>query len=112
VFDTARQLQFTHSLERFSQQFDELLTSARQFQSQLPAELADEIALITGELMLVLTNHPAHLEEESVREALSHAQNLRAHLRIDRRERSQLTQECDSFNQEIARLVRDSKKAA
>jgi mevalonate kinase len=111
VYDTARQLHFTRSLERFSSKLDELLNNARR-QSPLTPELIDEIAFTTGELMLVLTNYPSHQDEVSVREALAHAKSLRERLRIEQPESDQVAKECDSFNQEIAQLVLSSKKAA
>ena len=112
MFGTARQLHFTRALEHFSKRLDELLTNARLHHPPLPPELIDEIAFTTGELMLVLTNHPSPEKESSVQEALAHARNLRTHLRIEQRESNQVTEECDSFSQEIARLVIDSKQAA
>jgi hypothetical protein len=112
VFDAARQLHFTRSLEHFSARLDELLNSARFHQSQLPPELIDEIAFTTGELMLVLTNHSSHQEEAAIQEALSHARSLRARLRANQPQGDQLTKDCDSFSQEIAQLLVDSKKAA
>lgn len=112
MFETARQLHFTHSLERFSERLDDLLCRAQQSQPHLTPELIDEIAVTTGELMLVLMNHPSDLEEESVGEALAHAKRLREHLRIDQRERDHLTLECQEFSREIALLVSESKKAA
>jgi hypothetical protein len=112
VFDTARQLHFTRSLEHFSKRLDELLDSARFHQSQLPPELIDEIALTTGELMLVMTNHPGHHEDELISEVLAHARSLRERLRIGESQSNQMAKDCDSFRQEIAQLLRDSKKAA
>jgi hypothetical protein len=113
VFDhTARQLHFTRSLEHFSQRLDELLTSARLHHPPLPPELIDEIAFTTGELMLVLTNHPSHEKESSVQEALAHARSLRERLRAEHRASDQVAKDCESFSQEIARLLSNSKKAA
>ena len=112
MFDTARQLHFTRSLEHFSKRLDELLESARLHQSQLPPELIDEIAFTTGELMLVMTNYPGHHEDELVHEVLSHARSLRERLRVGQPQGDQVRKDCDSFRQEIAQLVRDSKKAA
>jgi hypothetical protein len=112
VFDIARQLHFTHSLEHFSKRLDELLDSARFHQSQLPPELIDEIALTTGELMLVMTNHPGHHEDELISEVLAHAGSLRERLRIGGSQSNQMAKDCDSFRQAIAQLLRDSKKAA
>jgi hypothetical protein len=112
VFDTARQLHFTRSLEHFSRRLDELLESASFHTSGLPPELIDEIALTTGELMLVMTNYPGSHEDELIREVLSHARSLRERLRVGESQGNQVTKECDSFRQEIAQLLRDSKKAA
>jgi hypothetical protein len=112
VFDIARQLHFTRSLEHFSKRLDELLESARLDQSQLTPELVDEIALTTGELMLVLTNHPGHHEDELISEVLAHAKSIREQLRVGESQGNQVAKDCDSFRQEIAQLVRESKKAA
>jgi hypothetical protein len=110
VFDTARQLHFTRSLEHFSARLEELLERVRSHQAPLPPELLDEIAFTTGELMLVLTNHSS--EDASIQEALSHAKNLREHLRVDQPQGEQVAKDCDSFSQEIAQLLINSKKAA
>lgn len=112
MFDTARQLHFTRSLEHFSSRLDELLESARLHQSQLPPELIDEIAFTTGELMLVMTNYPGRHEDGLVREVLSHARSLRERLRVGESQDNQVTKDYDNFRQEIAQLVIDSKKAA
>ena len=112
MFDVARQLHFTRSLEHFSKRLDELLDNARIHQSPLPLELIDEIAFTTGELMLVLTNYPGHHEDESIQEALSHAKSLRERLRVGLSQDDQVPKDCDSFMQEIAQLLRDNKKAA
>ena len=112
MFDVARQLHFTRSLEHFSQKLDELLDNARLHQSQLPLELIDEIAFTTGELMLVMTNHPGYHEDELIHEVLSHAKSLRERLRVGLSQGDQVTKDCDSFKREIVQLVRDSKKAA
>jgi hypothetical protein len=112
VFGTARQLHFTRSLEHFSKKLDELLESARFHQAPLPPELVDEIAFTTGELMLVMTNYPSHQEDELIREVLSHAKSLRECLRVGESQCDEVAKDCDSFRQEIAQLLRDSKKAA
>ncbi len=111
VYDTARQLHFTRSLERFSAKLDELIESARH-QSPLSPELIDEIAFTTGELMLVLTNYPSQQDEVSVQEAIAHARSLRERLRIEQPQGDHVIRDCDSFSQEIAQLVLSSKKAA
>jgi hypothetical protein len=112
VFDIARQLHFTRSLEHFSKRLDELLESACLDPLYMPPELIDEIAFITGELMLVMTNHPGHHEDESIRSVLSQAKSLRDRLRVGESQGDQVAKDCDSFRQEIAQLLIDSKKAA
>ena len=112
MFDTSRHLHFTRSLERFSIRLDELLERARLHSSQLPPELIDELAYTTGELMLVLTNHAGQHEEKLLQEVLSHARDLREHLRDHQFQSEQITDVCQNFSQEIARLLVDSKKAA
>ena len=112
MFDVARQLHFTRSLEHFSKKLDELLESACLYQSALSPELIDEIALTTGELMLVMTNHPGHHEDALISEVLAHARSLRERLRIGESQSNQMAKDCDSFRREIAQLVIDSKKAA
>jgi hypothetical protein len=110
VFDTARQLHFTRSLEQFSAKLGELLERARLHQPQMSPGLLDEIALTTGELMIVLTNHSS--EDSSLKEVLTHAKSLRERLRTGWPQSNQVTNDCDRFNQEIAQLLIDSKKAA
>jgi hypothetical protein len=112
VFDIARQLHFIRSLEHFSKRLDELLDSAHLHQSQLPPELIDEIAFTTGELMLVMTNHPGHHEDELINEVLTHARSLRDRLRVSESQSYEVAKDCDSFRREIAQLLIDSKKAA
>jgi hypothetical protein len=112
VFDTARQLHFTRSLEFFSQRLDELLERARSHHSPLPPELIDEIAFTTGELMLVMTNYPGHQEDALIREVLSHARSLRERLRIGQSQDNEVTKDCDNFRAEIAQLLKDTKMAA
>lgn len=112
MFEVARQLHFTRSLEHLSARLDELINSVRLHQMPLPPELIDEIALIADELMLVLTNHQSSEEETALREVLSHAKSLRQRLRADQPHCAQLAEECDSFSREVARLVSDTKKAA
>jgi transposase len=75
-------------------------------------ELIDEIALTTGELMLVMTNHLSHHKDKLISEVLAHAKSLRDRLRISKSQSNKVMKDCDSFRQEIAQLVIDSKKAA
>ena len=117
MFEAARQLHFTRSLERLSARFDELLMSAYSHHQHVPAELIDEIAFTAGELMLVLTNHHSNQEETSdgdiaVKEVLSHAGSLRQRLRADLIKADQMAADCASFGREVARLVAHRKQAA
>lgn len=89
-----------------------MLDIAYFHQSTLPPELIDEIAITTGELMLVMTNYPGSQEDELIREVLSHAKSLRERLRVGESQSNEVMKNCASFRQEIAQLVRDSKKAA
>jgi hypothetical protein len=110
VFDTARQLYFTRSLEHFSAKLGELLERACLHHSPLPPELLDEIAFMTGELMIMLTNHSS--EDASIQEVLSYARSLREYLRVNKSQDHQITEECDSFSREVTQLLINSKKAA
>jgi hypothetical protein len=111
--DNLSHLYFSRSLERFSTRLDELLTSIRRHHSQLTPESIDEIAYVTGELMVVLMDyHAAHQEDRFLKEALAHAQLLHRHLRARPIEEGQIAQTCDTFRHEIDLLIRQSKRAA
>lgn len=106
-------LYFSRSLEHFSNRLDELLTSVRLHHSQLTPELVDQIAYITGELMVVLMDyHAAHQEDGFLIEALAHAQLLHRHLRAQQLQEDQIAQTCDTFRREIDLIIRQSKQAA
>lgn len=89
-----------------------MLENVRLDQPHLSPELIDEIALTAGELMLVMTNHPGHQEDELISEALAHARSLRDRLRVGETQSNEVAKDCARFRQEIAQLVIDSKKAA
>ncbi len=111
--DNLYHLYFSRSLERFSARLDELLSGVRGRRAHLTPEMTDEIAYITGELMVVLMDYrAAHQEDESLQEALAHAQLLRAHLRTQRLRDDQITHTCETFRHEIELLIRQSKRAA
>lgn len=110
--DATRQLHFTHALERFSARLDELLLSARHQQSNLSPELLDEIAYVTGELTIVLTNHDGFRSEEPIKEVLALAQNLRQHVRTNQLRGDQLIKAFGPFREMIERLLSGHKKAA
>lgn len=108
----ARQLHFTQALELFSSRLNELLLSARSFKSNLPAELLDEIAYVTGELTIVLTNHDGHQDEGPIKEVLNLAQSLRQHLRSNQLRGEQIIQAFDPFRNKIEQLLGRGKMAA
>ena len=112
MLDTARQLHFTHALEHFSAKLNELLSSIRQHPPNLTPELLDEIAYVTGELTIVLTNHDGHQEEESIKEVLSLAKTLRLHLRSNQLKIEQIVQAFDPLREKIDKLLVGHKKAA
>lgn len=110
--NATRQLHFTHALESFSARLNELLLNARPDQSNLPPELLDEIAYITGELTIVLTNHDSLHDEGAIKEVLTLAQTLRQHLRSNQLKGEQIIQAFDPFRDKIQRLLGRDKMAA
>lgn len=111
--DNIYHLYFSRSLERFSARLDDLLSSIRGRPSQLTPEMTDELAYITGELMVVLMDYrAAHQEDESLKEALAHAQLLRRHLRTQQLQDDQIARTCATFRHQIDLLIRQSKRAA
>jgi hypothetical protein len=111
--DSPHHLYFSRSLARFSTRLDELLSHARRQPHQLSTELIDEIAYTTGELMVVLMDyHASNQEDESLKEALAHAQLLHRRLRAHQLQEDQIAQACDTFRHEIDLLIRQSKRAA
>ena len=111
--DTVHHLYFSSSLARFSTRLDELLSNARRQPSQLSAELIDEIAYTTGELMVVLMDYrAANQEDEFIEEALAHAQQLHKRLRSHQLPQGEVAESCDSFRREIDLLIRQSRRAA
>lgn len=110
--DKARQLHFNQALEQFSVKLNELLSAVSLHSTTLPPELLDEIAYVTGELTIVLTNHDEHKEEESIKEVLSMVQALRRHIRSDQLRGEQIVQAFDTFREKIDKLLNGHKKAA
>lgn len=112
--DALHSPRLTHLLEHFSAQLDELLRQLQLHHSQaIPVELLDEIAVTTGELMLVLLDYQsAHKSEELVQEVISHAQVLRQALRSSQPQTEELTANVSSFNKDVGLIIRDSKLAA
>lgn len=113
MYDTSHQLQVNRTLERFSEQLDELLSKARRHQLQLPPELLDEIAATTGEIMLVLMNFQENIQTDALlHEALSHANRLRQHLRSRQFRDEDIAAAFSDLKQDVERLVYVSKRAA
>ena len=61
-------------------------------------------------MLFVMTNHPGHHEDELISEVLAHARSLRERLRVGESQSNQMAKDCDSFRQEIAQLLRYSKR--
>jgi hypothetical protein len=113
MYETSHQLQVNRMLERFSEQLDQLLSKAHQYKFQLPPELLDDIAATTGEIVLVLMNFQENVQTDALlREALSHANRLRQHLRSRQIRDEEITVAFDGLKQEVERLVHVSRRAA
>ena len=113
MYDTSHQLHTNRLLERFSERLDDLLVKARDHELQLPPELLDEIAATTGEIMLVLMNFQENIQTDALlHEALTHAKNLRRHLRSRQFRDEEIAEAFGSLKQEVEQLVRQSRRAA
>jgi hypothetical protein len=110
--DTARQLHFTHALEHFSSKLSDLLSSVRRHPPTLTPELLDEIAYVTGELTIVLTNHDGHQEEEPIKEVLSLAKTLHQRLRSNQLKGEHIVQAFNPLREKIDKLLVEDKRAA
>src|SRR4051794_18666733 len=109
MYETSRHLHSNRLLERFSEQLDELLFRARSHRLQLPPELLDEIAATTGEIMLVLMNFQENIQTDALlHEALTHAGNLRQHIRSRQFRDEEIAEAFSSLKQEVEQLVRCS----
>lgn len=113
MYDTSRQMHTNRLLERFSERLDELLFRARDHERLIPPDLLDEIAATTGEIMLVLVNFQENIHTDGLlHEALTHAENLRLHLRSREFQGEEITEAFGSLKQEVEQLVRQSRRAA
>ena len=111
--DNLYHLYFSRSLKHFSARLDELLTNVQHHQSPLTIDIIDEIAYVTGELMVVLMDYQAaNQEDEFLKVALVHAQLLHRRLRTQQLREDQIAQTYDTFRCEIDLLIRQSKQAA
>ena len=113
MYETSHQLQVNRLLQRFSERLDELLMKARIRQPQLPPELLDEIAAITGEIMLVLVNFQENIQTDALlHEALTHAGRLREHLRSRQFRDEEIADAFGTLKQEVEQLIYVSRRAA
>jgi hypothetical protein len=97
-------------LSRFSIRLEELFSELRLGGQDAPsAELADEIASTAGEIMLLLADHG---EDELVRGTLADARRLREAARTLRPEPAQLAEAGRALTQDVARIIREEKRAA
>ncbi|MBD0371310.1 MAG: hypothetical protein ICV60_10780 [Pyrinomonadaceae bacterium] len=113
MYETSRHLHSNRLLERFSERLDDLLLKARDHEPHLPPELLDEIAATTGEIMIVLMNFQENRQTDALlHEALTHASNLRQHLRSRQFKDEEITEAFHGLKQEVEQLVRQSRRAA
>lgn len=97
-------------LSRFSIHLEELFSDLRGWHDDTPPpELADEIAVTAGEIMLLLA---AHSDDELVRETLDEARRLREVARTQRPRPSQLVEMGGALTDDVARIIREEKNAA
>ena len=90
-----------------------MLLKARDQQREIPPELLDEIAATTGEIMLVLMNFQENIQTDALlHEALSHASNLRQHLRSRQFRDEEVAEAFSDLKREVDQLVRQSRRAA
>jgi len=97
-------------LSRFSKHLEELFSDLRCCQQDAPPpELADEIAATAGEIMLLLADHG---EDELVRGTLDDARRLREAARTLQPVRAQLVEAGTALTDDVARIIREEKRAA
>ncbi|HZG51190.1 MAG TPA: hypothetical protein VEZ40_03550 [Pyrinomonadaceae bacterium] len=97
-------------LSQLSLHLEELFDSLRDcLEDAPPPELADEIAATAGEIMLLLADHG---EDELVRETLNDARHLREVARTLRPRRAQLVETGAALTSDVARIIREEKRAA
>lgn len=96
-------------LSRFTAHLEDLFADLRLSQEDAPPELADEIAVTAGEIMLLLA---AHSDDELVRETLDVARRLREAARTVQPRRTQLVETGAALTNDVARIIREEKRAA
>lgn len=94
-------------LAQLSARLDELFSLCGA--GTLSAELADEVAATAGELMLLLADHGG---DQLVRGALDDARRLREAARTLRPESARLAEAGAALTQDVARIIREEKRAA
>lgn len=100
-------------LSRFSSHLEELFSDLRRHREDAaaapPPELADEIAVTAGEIMLLLADHG---EDEMVRGTLEEARRLRTVARTLRPVWGQIMVVGTALAADVARIIREEKRAA
>lgn len=97
-------------LSQFTTHLEELFSDLRGCSEDAPPpELADEIAATAGEIMLLLA---AHSEDELVRETLDEARRLREAARTLQPRPAQLVEAGAALTKDVARIIREEKRAA
>lgn len=94
-------------LAQLSARLDELFSLCSQV--ILSPEVADEVATTAGEIMLLLADHGG---DELVRGALDDARRLREAARTLRPERGRLAEAGAALTRDVARIIREEKRAA
>lgn len=94
-------------LARLSARLDDLLSACRP--SELSPDTADEVAATAGEIMLLLADHGG---DQLVCGALEDTRRLREVARTLRPECAQLTTVGAALTDDVARIIREGKRAA
>lgn len=94
-------------LASLSARLGELLSACCS--GELSHEVADEVAATAGEIMLLLADHGG---DEMVRGALDDARLLREVARTLHPERERLAEAGAALTRDVARIVREEKRAA
>jgi hypothetical protein len=103
----------TSSLEQYCARLEELCTQVRRSLPTLSAELLDEVAGTIGELMLVLIQlQNAHPAEETIRHAVSDAQQIREAVRTEHSQHDEIALAVNLLMSEVDQIIHDEKQAA
>ncbi|MGI9107171.1 MAG: hypothetical protein ACR2G4_13090 [Pyrinomonadaceae bacterium] len=97
-------------LTHFSARLDELFSAILSCgQDSLSPDVADEVAATAGEIMLLLANHGG---DKLVRGTLEDARRLREVARTLRPGGAQLVEVGVELTKDVARIIREEKRAA